>query len=78
MEYLGEYEEMYPDVPIVYYDLHGNTTNKLLFEDYMQRYHQKNLLAPSVFIGPAGIEGNESIKKVFEPFSLLYERFKQE
>ena len=38
----------------------------------MKNYHQKNLLIPTAFIGPAGIEGNESIRAVFEPFSLLY------
>ena len=72
MDYFREFEQVYPEIPIVYYDLHGNTTNKLLFEEYMKNYHQENLLAPTVFVGPAGIEGNESIRLVFEPFALLY------
>lgn len=72
MVYFREFEQVYPEIPIVYYDLHGNTTNKLLFEKYMTIYHQKNLLAPTAFVGPAGIEGNESIRLVFEPFALLY------
>jgi len=72
MNYLREFEQAYPDIPIVYYDLHGNTTNKLLFEEYMAHYHQKNLLAPTAFIGPVGIEGNQSIRLLFEPFTLLY------
>jgi hypothetical protein len=72
MDYFREFEQIYPEIPIVYYDLHGNTTNKLLFEEYMTIYHQNNLLAPTVFVGPAGIEGNESIRLVFEPFALLY------
>jgi hypothetical protein len=77
MIYFVEFEQNYPEIDIEYYDLHGNTSIKLMFEDYMKTYHQKNLLAPTVFIGPAGIEGNESIKKVFEPFSLLYEENKK-
>lgn len=72
MDYFREFEQVYPEIPIVYYDLHGNTTNKLLFEKYMTNYHQENLLAPTAFVGPAGIEGNESIRLVFEPFALLY------
>jgi hypothetical protein len=72
MDYFREFEQVYPEIPIVYYDLHGNMTNKLLFEKYMKNYHQANLLAPTAFVGPAGIEGNESIRLVFEPFTLLY------
>ncbi len=72
MDYFREFEQLYPEIPLVYYDLHGNTTNKLLFEKYMKDYHQENLLAPTAFVGPAGIEGNESIRLVFEPFALLY------
>lgn len=72
MDYFREFEQVYPEIPIEYYDLHGNTTNKLLFEKYMKDYHQENLLAPTAFVGPAGIEGNESIRLVFEPFTLLY------
>lgn len=73
MDYFREFEEIYPEIDIVYYDLHGNTTNKLMFEEYMKTYHQENLLAPTAFVGPAGIEGNESIRMVFEPFALLNE-----
>ncbi|HPP76970.1 hypothetical protein [Methanospirillum sp.] len=73
MDYFREFEQIYPDVPIVYYYLHGNVTNKLLFETYMKKYHQDNLLAPTAFVGPAGIEGNKSIRLVFEPFALIYQ-----
>lgn len=72
MKYLGDFEKKYPEIDIVYYDLHLNTTNKLMFEDYMKEYEQKNLMAPTAFIGPAGLEGVESIKLLFEPFTLLY------
>lgn len=74
MAYLEEFERTYPEIEIEYYDLHLNNTNKRMFEDYMKTYHQKNLLAPTAFIGPAGLEGNESIKTVFEPFALLYDQ----
>ncbi|NLV28107.1 MAG: hypothetical protein GXY48_13240 [Methanomicrobiales archaeon] len=72
MEYLGDFETKHPEIAIEYYDLHLNTTNKLMFEDYMKEYEQKNLMAPTAFIGPAGLEGVESIKILFEPFTLLY------
>jgi len=67
-----EVESAYPEIRIQYYDLFMNTTNKLLFEEYMIKYNQTGLHVPTAFIGPAGLEGAEMINTLFEPFSRLY------
>ena len=74
LKIIKEVESEYPEVRIQYYDLFMNTTNKLLFEEYMAQYNQTGLHVPTAFIGPGGLEGALMIKTLFEPFSRLYFR----
>ena len=78
IKWLNSYQEQHPDVKIVLYDLYKNAPNQVMFEEYMNKYNQSAVHVPTAFIGPAGLEGNETIKVLFEPFSLLYsENFKE-
>lgn len=72
MATIKEVESEFPEIRIEYYDLFMNTTNKLLFEEYMVQYNQTGLKVPTAFIGPAGLEGADMLKTLFEPFSRLY------
>lgn len=72
ISWLNTYEARHPDIKIIYYDLYKNVSNREMFENYMKRYNQSDLNAPTAFIGPAGLEGNKTIEMMFEPFSLLY------
>lgn len=76
MTYLSEYNLAHPGVIINSYDLFNSSDNKALFEEYKTAYHRPYVSVPSVFIGNAGLEGEQAIRDNFEKLVAWYEKNK--
>lgn len=73
MAYLNEFSSAHPDVSISSYDLAGNSSLRVLFEEYKAAYHRDYVAVPVVFIGNAGLEGEAAIRENFEDLVTWYQ-----
>ncbi len=74
MTFLNEFSSAHPDVNINSYDLFNSSENKALFEQYKAEYHRPYVSVPSIFIGNAGLEGEQAIRENFEPLVSWYQK----
>ena len=77
MAYLDGYLAANPDVSVNYYDLFNNTDNRSVFENFKKEYNRQYTSVPVIFIGNAVLEGENAIKKNFEPIATWYVKNKK-